>query len=148
MPITQATPDDLDDLAPLFDAYRQFYGFPSDLPAARAFLEARLTRNESVVLLARDADHHATGFVQLYPTFASLTPGPSFILHDLFVVPAARRSGIATGLLRAAEAHARAAGAVTMTLSTAVTNHPAQRLYEHLGWIRDTTFLTYERPLT
>lgn len=142
-----ATLNDLDDLAPLFDAYRQFYGFPPDPTTARTFLEARLARGESVILLARDADRRATGFVQLYPTFSSLTPGPSFILNDLFVVPGARRSGIATALLRAAETHARASGAVNMTLSTAVTNHTAQRLYERLGWIRDTTFLTYERML-
>ncbi len=148
MHIDLASLHDLDDLAPLFDAYRQFYGFPPDLPTARAFLQARLVRGESVILLARDDTRHATGFVQLYPTFSSLAPGPSFILHDLYVAPEARRSGIATTLLRAAETHARAAGAVSMTLATAVTNHAAQRLYERLGWIRDTAFLTYERTLT
>src|SRR5581483_10947029 len=35
--VTQATLDDLDALAPLFDGYRVFYRRASDLPAAREF---------------------------------------------------------------------------------------------------------------
>ncbi|MDP9281971.1 MAG: GNAT family N-acetyltransferase, partial [Chloroflexota bacterium] len=42
MPIRRATTTDLDAAAPLFDAYRQFYGQRSDVAAARAFLEERL----------------------------------------------------------------------------------------------------------
>jgi hypothetical protein len=39
----------VDLVAPLFDAYRQFYGKPSDLEDARQFLFERLQRGESVV---------------------------------------------------------------------------------------------------
>ena len=38
MHIKRATISDLDDVAPLFDGYRQFYGQRSDVAAARAFL--------------------------------------------------------------------------------------------------------------
>ena len=53
-PARRATLDDLDQLVPLFDAYRrQFYGQHSDLIVTRQFLNDRLTRNESVVLVAQ-----------------------------------------------------------------------------------------------
>ncbi len=147
MQIKPATPEDVEAIAPLFAAYRQFYGYPYDIEVARTFLGDRVGRNESVVLIAVEADGACTGFVQLYPTFSSLDPGRSFILNDLYVVPQARKSGIGAALLKAAEHHARSAGAVGMVLSTAVDNHTAQRLYEKLGWMRDTAFLVYERKL-
>ena len=56
--IVQATPADVGDVAPLFDAYRQFYGKPPDEEAARRFLFARLSKAESVLFLAR---HGARG---------------------------------------------------------------------------------------
>lgn len=47
-----ATPADLDALAPLFDAYRQFYEQPANVALARAFLAQRMHSQESVILLA------------------------------------------------------------------------------------------------
>jgi len=135
--IRRATLHDLDQLIPLFDAYRQFYGQQSDLIVARQFLNNRLTRNESVVLVAEDRDGATIGFVQLYPTFSSILAAPMYLLSDLFVVPSARRQGVGTLLLTSAAETARAAGVVRLKLATAVTNAPAQRLYEALGWQRD-----------
>lgn len=61
-PARRATLDDLDQLVPLFDAYRQFYGQHSDLIVARQFLNDRLIRNESVVLVAENDGGAAIGF--------------------------------------------------------------------------------------
>jgi hypothetical protein len=55
---------DLDLLAPLFDAYRQFYGQVPDLMRARAFLAERFVHHESLILLA-ERDHGAVGLTQL-----------------------------------------------------------------------------------
>lgn len=63
------TATDADRVAPLFDAYRQFYGLPPDLPLCRRYLAERLGRDESVVLLAAGDDGAAAGFVQMYPGF-------------------------------------------------------------------------------
>jgi hypothetical protein len=49
-----ATLKDLDELALLFDAYRVFYQKPSDIEAARAFLQARIENNESTIFIAKD----------------------------------------------------------------------------------------------
>src|SRR5262245_1579406 len=141
--VCRATLDDLDRLVPLFDGYRQFYDKPSDMVVARQFLADRMSRGESVVLVAEDRDGTAIGFVQLFPTFSSILAAPSYLLSDLFVAPAARRRGVGTLLLRAAAETGRAAGAVRLELSTAITNVSAQRLYEALGWKRDDEFYLY-----
>jgi len=140
--IRRATPADLDALGVLFDAYRRFYDQPADLPRARAFVEARLARGESVVFVA-DTGAGLAGFCQLYPTWCSVEAGPIFVLYDLFVADEARRGGTGRALMLAAQAHAREAGAVRLDLTTAHTNTRAQALYESLGWKRDEAFRTY-----
>ncbi len=145
--VRQATVADLDLIVPLFDAYRQFYRKPSDLGLARTFLLERFQHNQSIIFIALDQDSVAVGFTQLYPAFSSVSVARIFILNDLFVVPAARRQGIASLLLRAAADFGRAVGAVRLTLSTAITNESAQSLYESEGWSRDNSFYVYHLPL-
>jgi GNAT superfamily N-acetyltransferase len=147
MNVRQATPEDLEHLAPLFDGYRQFYGQSPNLSLARSFLSERLARSESVIFLAFDAQERAIGFTQLYPSFSSVSAARTFILNDLFVTPDARRSGAGLVLLRAAADFARAAKAVELELSTAMSNHGAQALYEREGWRRDQDFLVYRLRL-
>lgn len=131
--ITRATLDDVDAIAPLFDLYRVFYGKPSDPALARGFIQARLARGESVILLAF-AGGAAVGFTQLYPAFSSVSAARTWILNDLLVVPAARRRGVAGALLSAAAAFARDDGALRLELETDHDNHDAQALYRAMGW--------------
>jgi ribosomal protein S18 acetylase RimI-like enzyme len=140
-----ATLADLDVTAPLFDAYRQFYEQQPDLDLARSFLQDRLRNHESVLLLASDAAQQVVSFCQLYPTFCSVEAKPIYSLYDLFVTPAARRSGAGKTLLRAAEKLAIEHGKSRMDLTTAKANKPAQAAYESLGWIRDKIFLAYSK---
>jgi len=135
----------VDEIAPLFDAYRRFYGRADD-PRARLFLQERVARRESVVFVAR-LHGAAIGFSQLYPCFASVSLTRMFFLYDLFVAPQARRCGAAAALLRAAVDYAAGQGADQLMLQTAVTNLPAQRLYEREGWVRDNDFYVYEYHL-
>jgi ribosomal protein S18 acetylase RimI-like enzyme len=130
------------EVAPLFDAYRRFYGQVDD-PRARSFLEERVAHDESVVFVAR-LQGAAIGFCQLYPCFASVSLTRMFVLYDLFVAPQARRCGAAAALLRAAVDYAAGQGAGQLMLQTAVTNLPAQHLYEREGWLRDNDFYVYE----
>lgn len=134
---------DLDQLVPLFDGYRQFYEKPSDLIVARQFLADRMSRGQSVVLIAEGPNGLAIGFAQLFPSFSSVLSAPIYVLSDLFVAPVARRRGVGTLLLKAAAETGRVAGAVRLELSTAITNVSAQRLYEALGWKRDEEFYQY-----
>lgn len=144
--VRRATLHDLDRLAPLFDAYRQFYSQPSDLALARQFLHERISGDESIVLIA-ETDGGAAGFVQLYPSFSSTRAARIYVLNDLFVAAGARQHGVGTALLKAAARTAKEFGAVGLVLSTAVTNLTAQRLYESLGWQRETGFYEYRLSL-
>lgn len=144
--IHRAGPADVDAIAPLFDAYRGFYGRPSDLQLARTFLADRLGAGESVVLFAVDQGT-ACGFTQLYPLFSSLRCRPTWMLSDLFVAPQQRRGGIGRLLMDAAHAFARERGAAAIELDTAHTNTAAQALYESLGYERDLEFRHYALSL-
>lgn len=143
--IRLATSDDLDAVAALFDAYRQFYEQAPDLPAARAFISARMKREESVILVADDGNGALQGFTQLYPSFCSVQAQPICTLYDLYVAPAARRGGVGRQLMLAAEALAHKRGFARMDLSTARSNATAQSLYESLGWRRDEVYYVYSR---
>ncbi|WP_422507087.1 GNAT family N-acetyltransferase [Stenotrophomonas sp. GZD-301] len=138
-----ATPSDLPQVAPLFDAYRQFYAQPADLPLATAFMRERLEEGSSLVLVAVDASGALVGFTQLYPLFDSVSAVRSFVLYDLYIAHAARRQGAARALMLAAVEEARRRGAGRLELQTARTNIPAQKLYEGLGWARDDDFFVY-----
>ena len=136
--IHRAGPADLDALSVLFDAYRQFYGQPSDVPRAREWLRERLRFGESVVLVAT-RDGKAVGFTQLYPMYSSVRTARTWILNDLYVDAAARRGGVARALLDAAADFARQDGAAGISLETTRDNAPARALYRAAGWGEDET---------
>ena len=138
---------DLDAVAALFDAYRQFYEMPADLALARRYLDDRFRRRESVILVAENEAGELVGFTQLYPAFCSVLADRTFVLYDLFVTPAARGTGAGRALMEAAEAHARAARAARLELQTAKTNVVGQSLYESCGWKRDELFYVYAKSL-
>lgn len=138
-----ATPLDIDNVASLFDEYRQFYDQESDLKLAKEFISRRIDRNESIIYMAKAADDTPAGFCQLYPSFCSVEAIPIYVLYDLYVSPNFRRSGVARELMLTAEYHARINQIGRMDLTTAKTNSSAQALYESLGWLRDEVFLTY-----
>jgi ribosomal protein S18 acetylase RimI-like enzyme len=148
MQVRQATSADLDQVAPLFDAYRQFYHLPPNLPLARSFLAERLSLGDSTIFLAED-NGRALGFVQLYPLFSSTAPVPGrlWLLNDLYVVPEARGRRAGYALMEQARALGLASGARGLFLQTARDNTTAQRLYESLGYRRDDHFLVYELDL-
>jgi ribosomal protein S18 acetylase RimI-like enzyme len=143
----RATRADLDAIAPLYDAYRQFYRKPADLALARRFLDERFERDESVIFVAEDAGGTVIGFTQLYPLFCSVAAERIFVLYDLFVAPSARGTGAGRALMEAAEAFGRQEGAARLDLQTAKTNVIGQSLYESCGWLRDNDFYVYEKSL-
>jgi GNAT superfamily N-acetyltransferase len=133
----------LEPAANLFDAYRGFYGQPSNLPQSRDFIAERIAKDESAIFLALDADGEALGFVQLYPTFSSIEAHRAWLLSDLFTAPAARGRGVGTLLMNTARSFALSTGAKGLILETATDNYGAQRLYESGGYVRDEGYYTY-----
>ena len=147
MDVFRADSSNLDELAVLFDQYRQFYEKPTDLAGCRKFMGDRLANDESVVFAVRTESGSIGGFTQLYCSFCSVEMGELIYLYDLFVAPEARRQGLARALMDAASAYGRERGADRLQLETAVDNARAQSLYESLGWERDQEFYTYLLPL-
>ncbi|NNJ88634.1 MAG: GNAT family N-acetyltransferase [Eudoraea sp.] len=128
-------------LAPLLDAYRVFYKQDSDIKGATQFLEERLQKNESVLFLSLNGEE-ATGFVQLFPSFSTVSLQPIFILNDLYVVKAHRKMGIGEALLRTSQEYCQLKGFKGLALETALDN-PAQALYERMGWQKDVHCFHY-----
>lgn len=136
--IKQGTIQDLKIIAPLFDAYRQFYGKTSDVQLAEEFLEARIINNESVIFIAYDNENNATGFVQLYPLFSSTRLKRFWLLNDLFVSPSYRGKGFSKELIEEAKELCRKTDACAMLLETSVTNDIGNNLYPSAGFeLRD-----------
>lgn len=141
--VRYATLDDIERIAPLFDAYRVFYQADSDVNLARQFLRERLALGESVILLAESAAGEALGLIQLYPLFSSVACQRILLLNDLYVAESARGQGVARLLMMGAKQHAAVVGAARLKLSTAHRNLPAQALYESLGYQLDCDFRHY-----
>jgi GNAT superfamily N-acetyltransferase len=142
--VRQAVLADLETLAVLFDQYRQFQGKAADLPACRVFLHDRFNHAESVVFLASHEQQPA-GFAQLYPSFSSTALARVYVLNDLFVTEAGRRSGVASALLAAVEEYAWSLGACRVSLNVAQVNSSARQLYEANHWVQDHEFFMYHR---
>jgi len=140
--IFRASEEDLEQLLPLFAAYRQFYEQQADVPAERKYLEQRLQNGQCVVFLASNSNQPA-GFVLLYPTFDSVDLCPVWVLHDLYVSADHRQLGLGRQLMKTAHEHCRQAGASRVDLVTARSNTVAQPLYESMGYERDTDFYYY-----
>ena len=138
---------DLEKVTPLFDAYRVFYLQNIDLAGAHIFLEARMTRKESVIFIAVNDAQKAVGFIQLYPSFSSVSLAPVWTLNDLFVVPEARGKGVATHLMNKAKDFALSQNAKGIQLETSRENNIAQNLYESLGYLKSSDTHYYFLPL-
>jgi len=100
-----------------------------------AFLQERLTNNESVVFIAF-ANGIVSGFCQLYPIFSSVGLQRTWLLNDLYVHEKARGQGVAAALLQQAKEFGIATNARWLMLETAADNFTAQSVYEKNGWKR------------
>ncbi len=147
--IKQATLEQLEDVVPLFDAYRVFYKQESDVERARNFLRERMENHESIVFLAYK-EHKAVGFTQLYPKYSSARTTRNWILNDLYVDKDFRKKGIGRQLIEQAFSFAKDKGAVFVQLSTQVDNLTAQSLYKEIGFQLqepDVEFLEFRKSI-
>lgn len=126
--IEQATADHLEQLSPLFDAYRVWYRQASDFATARQFLSDRISQKESIIYMAFD-DGLAVGFTQLYPLFSSTRMKRLWLLNDLYVNETHRGKGISKQLIDAAKDLARRTEAAGILLETEQSNLIGNQLY-------------------
>lgn len=144
MQIIKAIPTDLQQIEPIFNLYRSFYGEEKNTEATLKFLEQRIKKNESMILFAKE-NEEILGFVQIFNSFSSATLSRTFILNDLYVIESARNRGIASALIAKVLEQAKMDNCSRVSLSTA-KNNPAKKLYEKIGF-RESKFKFYNYVL-
>ena len=140
--IIKAESRHLDELGRLFNLYRVFYEEADDLEKASKYISARFNEGDSMIFVAEN-DDELSGFVQLYPSFCSVSAVPILILYDLFVDHSHRSKGLGRSLMNAARDFASENGYKRLELATAKDNYIGQSLYESLGYEIDREFLHY-----
>ena len=140
--ITKATMEHYKDVGALFDLYRQFYKYKTNLKASTKYIKDRINQNESFIFICFYKKEPA-GFVQLYETFDSLNINKKLILYDLYVDKKYRKNGIGRKLMDKAKKLAKFKKIQNIELSTAKNNKKAQSLYESLDYKRDKEYYNY-----
>ena len=130
------------DVGALFDLYRQFYKYKTNLKASTKYIKDRINQNESFIFICFYKKEPA-GFVQLYETFDSLNINKKLILYDLYVDRKYRKNGIGRKLMNEAKKLAKFKKIQNIELSTAKNNKKAQSLYESLDYKRDKEYYNY-----
>jgi ribosomal-protein-alanine N-acetyltransferase len=102
--------------------------FPPGISYSKQELKAYVRRRGSFTLVATNADQcKVAGFIVVHD-------GPTAHVITIDVDTAARRSGVGSLLLRAAEDRLRAEGAFAVGLETAVDNLAALSFYKRHGY--------------
>ena len=88
----------------------------------------------------------AAGLSLFFQSFSTWRGTRGGYIQDIFVLPEARRTGLATKLLAATAAHVRAAGGTYVRLSVASDNLDAQRFYarNRMTWSTDERIYVLE----
>jgi len=145
--VIKATVSDLNDVSELFNKYRIFYGQPSDLEGAKAFIKERMELNESTIFLVKSKEGLPAGFVQLYPIFTSVGMKRKLLLNDLFVAEEFRRLGVGKALMEQSKKYAQETNAAGILLETGKDNVHAQALYESIGYEKENDVYFYHLSL-
>tara|TARA_B100000745_G_scaffold33059_1_gene20593 strand:+ start:334 stop:786 length:453 start_codon:yes stop_codon:yes gene_type:complete len=142
--IIKANVNHIKQVGELFDLYRQFYKYVSNIKDSTDYISERMKNNESIIFFATNKQKEAMGFVQLYETFGSLDLGKIIILYDLYVKKDHRKNKIGRQLMLKSHEYAKKINAKRIQLSTATDNFIGQSLYESLGYVKDIDFYTYD----
>ena len=142
--IIKANVNHIKQVGELFDLYRQFYKYVSNINESTDYISERMKNNESIIFFATNKQKEAMGFVQLYETFGSLDLGKIIILYDLYVKKDHRKNKIGRQLMIKSHEYAKKINAKRIQLSTATDNFIGQSLYESLGYVKDADFYTYD----
>ena len=142
--IIEAESIHIDQVGKLFDLYRQFYKYDSNLITSTNYIKDRINNKESKIFIAINNNNEAIGFAKLYETFGSLDLGKIIILYDLYVEKGHRRNQVGKQLMLRSHEYAKKINAKRIQLSTAIDNFIGQSLYESLGYVKDIDFYTYD----
>ena len=142
MIVRRAVQEDLNQLAILFDEYRQFYGSSSNIQQSYHFLKQRFDNQQSIIFI-HVKDEIFTGFVLLYLGFSSVACSTYYILDDVYINTINRQQGSAKQLIDTAILFAQQQNAIRISIETQKNNYQSHQLYEQMGFVKDSEFQTY-----
>lgn len=124
----------IEQISKLLDDYRVFYQQESNIENSRTFLKERFKNKDSKIFIAIDeSSNKVIGFIQLYPTFSTVSLKRQWLLNDLFVDAAYRKNGVGDSLIKKVH-HYFQDKAKGLILVTAKENSEAKKLYEKNNW--------------
>lgn len=130
----EASQADLDSVVSIVMDYRKFYGVESQNESeVRAFIKARMENNQSKIFIAQDENKKTVGFIQLYPSYSTVSLRPQWILNDFFVALDHRKKGYGQALMQSVKKYFSET-AKGFILVTDKTNSTAKKFYEKNGW--------------
>src|SRR5215469_5231613 len=132
--LTEPAVEQLVGVAAVFDQYRRHYGQPVVAGQTLAWLSDHASHRQLSVFVAHVGEDLA-GLATAVALPASLRLGCSWQLRDLYVVPGARRRGVARALVGAVRQAAAAAGAIRLSVQTEPSNIAALQLYCTNGFV-------------
>ena len=132
--LTNPTAEQLAGVAEVFDQYRRHYGQPVVAGQTLAWLSDH-TSHRRLSVFAAHAGEDLAGLATTVALPASLRLGCSWQLRDLYVVPGARRRGVARALVGAVRQAATVAGAIRLSVQTEPSNTAALHLYRTSGFV-------------
>lgn len=136
--VARATAEDVEQILPLFEAYRAFFA-RGERDVSRRFLKERLGNDQSVIFAAwNGAD--AVGFIQLYPLWSSWYCRRIWFLSDLYVAEPARKHGIGARLVERAVGFGKETDASSVMVELPRGEPHLADFYAKLGFGRDEVF--------
>jgi GNAT superfamily N-acetyltransferase len=132
--LTEPAAKQLAGVAEVFDQYRRHYGQPVVAGQTLAWLTDH-TSHRRLSVFAAHVGEDLAGLATTVVVPASLRLGCSWQLRDLYVVPGARRRGVARALVGAVRQAAIAARAIRLFVQTEPGNIAALQLYRTSGFV-------------
>jgi ribosomal protein S18 acetylase RimI-like enzyme len=109
------------------------------------YFASQLDEPSTIILVAERGDRLVGyAYAKLEPRDWNALLDAHGALHDIFVVPDERRSGVGSLLLEEVARRLAELGAPRVVLATAVQNEPAHRLFERHGFRRTMLEMTRE----
>jgi GNAT superfamily N-acetyltransferase len=107
---------------------------PADAAQIAAGLDQAFLPHSPAWLRLAERDHQAVGILLANEIVSVETGGRNLWLEELYVVPEARRTGVARAMLHALAVEARSRGIKTLQLEVVRTQAAAFALYQALGF--------------
>lgn len=144
--IRQAVIQDLPNIVPIFDAYREYFGQQKNPEEAEKFLFEKFEHLESVIFIVEQKSD-VIGFAQLYPVFSSLSLKRVWLLNDFFIKGEYRNRGVGKELFAKVREFSKLTKAKGIELSVEHSNQKAWQFWEGQGFKIEDEFRYYHYKL-